>query len=83
MGLTRKTPAIDPSEMYIAVESFVLDGDFRPVTIGARITGREILERRLPEQWFIAESEARADGDGEDAAVARQRYAVRQRSETA
>jgi hypothetical protein len=81
MGLTRKTPAIDPAETYIAVESFVIDGDFRPVTTGARITDREIIERRLPEQWFVLEREARDDADGEDAAVARRRYAIRAEAE--
>ena len=81
MGLTRKTFAINPSEMYIAVESFVLDGDFRPVTIGARITGREILERQLPPMWFVLQAEAQGDEEGEDLYLARRRAALRAQTE--
>ena len=80
MGLVKREPAIDASQMYIAVESFICDGDFRPVTIGARIVGREIIDRRLPPMWFVPQSEAQDDEDGEDLYLARRRTALRAQS---
>jgi hypothetical protein len=80
LALVKKEPAIDANQWYICVESFVTDGDFRAVTLGHRIQGAEILDRRLPAMWFVLQSEAQADKDGEDLFLARRRAALRAQS---
>ena len=81
MALVKKGPVIHASQVYVCVESFICEGDFRAVTLGQRIQGAEILERRLPSLWFVSQADAQSDPDGDDLHFARRRAALRAQSE--